>query len=95
MALIILLIAGALILFSEHKNWQPKRLSGGIPVRDRKVDPWSKLVQKKQVIVSEPFTSIGGFPIACDGRDFMYSPEVDEVESNYQMENPQELPAGL
>jgi hypothetical protein len=95
MALVLLLAAGTIVFLSEWRHRQPHRLSGRVPLRDREVDPWSKIVQKGQVIVSEPFTSIGGYAIACDGRDFMYAPEVDQPTSKYQMENPQEIPLGL
>lgn len=90
---LVLLVIGGLIVYSEMNNReQPDRLRRKVNLKDRKVDPWSKIVQKGQVIVSEPFTSIGGYPIATDGRDFMYAPEVDEFGS--QMENPQEIPLG-
>lgn len=92
----VLLLAGAAILSYEFFRSQPRRHSGTVPLRDRIVDPWSKIVQKGQVIVSEAFTSIGGYAIATDGRDFMYSPDVDEVQpSDLQMENPQEIPLGI
>lgn len=94
--MVLLLGAAAVILLSELSQRQPRRLSGKVPLKDRKVDPWSTIVQKGQVIVAEPFTSIGGYPIATDGRDFMYSPDVDEVQpSDLQMENPQEIPLGI
>lgn len=95
MASILLLSAAAIIIY-ELSRTQPKRHSGRVPLKDRVVDAWSKIVQKGQVIVSEAFTSIGGYAIATDGRDFMYSPDVDEVEpSDLQMENPQEIPLGI
>lgn len=98
MALYILAGAALLVLASEFKWWEPRRLSGAVPTKDHTDQPWTKLVQKGQVIVSEAFTSIGGYPIATDGRDFMYSPDVDEVTPSsgmYQMENPQEMPVGI
>jgi hypothetical protein len=96
MAMVFLLVGGLAILLYEYGRYEPRRLSGQVPLKERKADPWSKIVQKGQVIVSEPFTSIGGYAIACDGRDFMYSPDVDEVHpSQLQMENPQEIPIGI
>jgi hypothetical protein len=78
-----------------NKGMDPPKNSGRLPVDDEG-GSWSKIVQKGQVLVAEPFTSIGGFPIATDGRDFMYSPDVDEEQGyDHQMENPQEIPAGL
>lgn len=92
----VLLLAGAAIIVYELSRSQPRRLSNKVPLKDRIIDPWSRIVQKGQVIVSEAFTSIGGYAIATDGRDFMYSPDVDEVApSDLQMENPQEIPLGI
>jgi hypothetical protein len=94
MAMVLLLAGAALVLLGEYGG-RMGRYSQQVPLQDRKVDPWSKIVQKGQVIVPEPFTSIGGYAIACDGRDFMYSPPVDLREANFQMENPQEIPIGI
>lgn len=88
----LLLAVGLIIFFYEKSQSQPRRLTGHLPI-NKSDEPWSKIVQKGQVIVSEPFTSIGGYAIACDGRDFMYTPHVDEFY--HQMENPQELPLGI
>jgi hypothetical protein len=94
MALLLLALAAGIILLSEMKSRGTKRVSGSVPV-DKPEQPWSKIVQKGQTIIGEPFTSIGGYAIACDGRDFMYAPEVDLKPSKYQIENPQELPLGV
>jgi hypothetical protein len=85
----------ALFFFYRNKGAEPGRHAGRVPMDDN-TGSWTSIVQKGQVLVPEPFTSIGGYPIACDGRDFMYSPDVDEEQGyDHQMENPQEIPAGL
>ena len=90
MAMVLLLAVGAAIFMYEWSHRQPRRLSGKHPITKQHQDPWTKIVQKGQVIVAEPFTSIGGYAIACEGRDFMYAPDVHEF--THQMEHPQELP---